>query len=166
MSPTLSPTTTPEDLRRELERIARHHAGADDLAADAVQEALLLLWRRRTPPADAQRWLRAAVMHRCRHHARTRLRAERRDRRVARARHELDDQADPLCRLCEDELHEHLEHALGDLPSLARRALSLRVHQGLEYADIAARLDVPIGSVRSSLHRARATLRERLADWL
>ncbi|HVS19793.1 MAG TPA: RNA polymerase sigma factor [Planctomycetota bacterium] len=172
MSPTLSTASSSIDsfetaeLRIELECIARHHAGHDDLAADAVQDALFLLWRRRTPPSDVRRWLRAAVLHRCRHHARTRARAARRDRRAALDRPESDPAADPLCELCTGELRERLERALHRLPAVARRVLALRAHHGLDYAAIAERLDVPIGTVRSSLHRARAALREPLAAWL
>lgn len=166
MSLSLLPSPGATELRRDLERIARRHAGCDELAADAVQDALVLLWRRRSAPPDVRRWLRAAVLHRCRHHARTQARARTRDRRAALDRPESDPLADPLCGLCTDELRARLEQALVGLPGLARRVLALRAHDGLDYAAIAERLEVPVGSVRSSLHRARAALREPLADWL
>ncbi len=43
-----------------------------------------------------------------------------------------------------------------------REVLVLREFQGLSYDEIAAALDVPVGTVRSRLHRARGELRERL----
>jgi RNA polymerase sigma-70 factor (ECF subfamily) len=153
-------------LRRELVHLARLHTTHDDLAGEAVQDVLVLLWRRRTPPADLRRWLRAAVLHRCRHHARTRARAQRRDRDAASLRPELDADSDPACVVCERELRERLRAALQTLPPTARRALELRALRGLDYDAIAEHLGIPIGTVRSSLHRARAALREKLADWL
>ena len=62
--------------------LARAHAaarallGCDHLAADAVQEALLTLWRSPTP-ADLRGWLVRTVVHRARHLRRTLLRATR-----------------------------------------------------------------------------------------
>jgi RNA polymerase sigma-70 factor (ECF subfamily) len=41
--------------------------------------------------------------------------------------------------------------------------LYLRAVEGLEYEDIAERLSLPVGTVRSSLHRARAQLKRRFA---
>jgi RNA polymerase sigma-70 factor (ECF subfamily) len=53
--------------------------------------------------------------------------------------------------------------ALRELPDDARAALLLRVVLDMDYAEIAASLDLPPGTVASHLHRARADLRERLA---
>ena len=43
-----------------------------------------------------------------------------------------------------------------------RTLLVLRDGQGLDYADIAKVLGVPVGTVKSRLFRARAALRERV----
>ena len=51
---------------------------------------------------------------------------------------------------------------LADLPSRQRDVLLLFAVAELEYAEIAAALEVPVGSVRSALHRARAKLRAAL----
>lgn len=161
-----TPSTCTATLRRELVRLARRHSTHDDLAGEAVQDVLVLLWRRRTPPADLRRWLRAAVLNRCRHHTRTRARAQRRDRDAAALRPELDVHADPACVACERELLERLRSGLAGLSTTSRKVLELRALQGLEYEDIAQRLDIPIGTVRSTLHRSRAILREQLTDWL
>jgi RNA polymerase sigma-70 factor (ECF subfamily) len=51
------------------------------------------------------------------------------------------------------------------LPRLApeyREVIVLRELQGLSYAEIAAALDIPQGTVESRIHRARSELRRRL----
>jgi len=53
--------------------------------------------------------------------------------------------------------------ALAALPVRQRDVLLLFAVAELEYAEIAAALDIPLGSVQSSLHRARAKVRAALA---
>jgi RNA polymerase sigma-70 factor (ECF subfamily) len=52
--------------------------------------------------------------------------------------------------------------ALGRLSPEHRVVLVLKELEGQKYEDIAAVLDVPIGTVRSRLHRARLELRDLL----
>lgn len=58
---------------------------------------------------------------------------------------------------------DELVQALDGLPEDSRTALLLRVVLELPYADIARTLGMPEGSVASHVHRARETLRRRLA---
>jgi RNA polymerase sigma-70 factor (ECF subfamily) len=53
--------------------------------------------------------------------------------------------------------------AVTALPEPERDALMLHVWEGLSYDDVADALGVPIGTVRSRLHRARQRLRELAA---
>jgi RNA polymerase sigma factor (sigma-70 family) len=55
-----------------------------------------------------------------------------------------------------------LHDALGELPVNFREALVLRELEGMSYKEIAEIMDVPIGTVMSSLARGRAKLREIL----
>jgi RNA polymerase sigma-70 factor (ECF subfamily) len=57
---------------------------------------------------------------------------------------------------------EDLERALQALPDAFREAVVLRDVQELSYAEIAAALGVPVGTVMSRIHRGRALLREAL----
>jgi RNA polymerase sigma factor (sigma-70 family) len=50
--------------------------------------------------------------------------------------------------------------AIAELPAGERDALVLYVWEDLSYAEIADALDVPVGTVRSRLNRARSRLRE------
>jgi RNA polymerase sigma-70 factor, ECF subfamily len=55
-----------------------------------------------------------------------------------------------------------IERALRSLPAELRAPVTLRDVQGLEYKEIAALLDVPIGTVESRIFRARQRLRPLL----
>jgi RNA polymerase sigma-70 factor (ECF subfamily) len=57
---------------------------------------------------------------------------------------------------------EDLERALRELPAAFREAVVLRDIQELSYAEIAAALAIPVGTVMSRIHRGRALLRESL----
>ena len=58
------------------------------------------------------------------------------------------------------ELLDVLGKALSSLSAEQRRVIELRDLDGLEYQEIAERLDVPVGTVRSRLNRARNRVRE------
>lgn len=56
-----------------------------------------------------------------------------------------------------------LQQALGDLPPLWRMALTLRHQEDLPYEEIAALMNLPVGTVKTYLFRGRRMLRERLS---
>jgi RNA polymerase sigma-70 factor (ECF subfamily) len=57
-----------------------------------------------------------------------------------------------------------IDRALATLPDELRVAVTLRDMQGLDYKEIAAVLDVPIGTVESRIFRGRQKLRPLLAS--
>ncbi|QIL91988.1 sigma-70 family RNA polymerase sigma factor [Microbulbifer sp. SH-1] len=57
---------------------------------------------------------------------------------------------------------ERVNRAMNRLPDEQRSILSLVALQGLSYKDVAATLEIPIGTVMSRLARARAALCETL----
>ena len=59
-------------------------------------------------------------------------------------------------------LTEALRKLIASLPEKARMVVLLRYQEDLAPAEIAETLDIPLNSVKSSLHRALAMLREKL----
>ena len=151
------------DLER-AHRAARALLGCDHLAADAVQEALVALWHQPSAPPDRRGWLVRAVVHRARHLRRT-LSRRRRHECAAGDHCELHSGCDnPLHQAHAHELGERLDAAVATLPREQRAPFELYVATGLDYRGIASELGLPIGTVRSRLHRARAALQELLHD--
>ncbi len=72
-----------------------------------------------------------------------------------------DQQADsPASIVMAKETVTQVQLALGRLDSERRNIIVLRDLQGLDYIEIASMLAIPLGTVRSRLHRARIELRE------
>ena len=62
------------------------------------------------------------------------------------------------------ELWPRVADAVTALPEPERDALVLHVWEGLSYEEVADALGVPVGTVRSRLHRARGRIRELAAS--
>jgi RNA polymerase sigma-70 factor (ECF subfamily) len=58
--------------------------------------------------------------------------------------------------------HEVVEHALQKLPTAQRVSLVLYHLEGLRYEEIAAKLNVSLGKVKTDIFRAREALRKKL----
>lgn len=69
-----------------------------------------------------------------------------------------------LAQLDWEQLDQRLKAALADLPETHRLPLLLWALEDLPYREIAEVLDIPVGTVMSRLHRARAQLSVALAD--
>ena len=61
---------------------------------------------------------------------------------------------------------EQVRKALKKLPAHTRAVLVLREYEGLSYKEIAAMLEIPIGTVMSRLNYARNQLRQSLAAYV
>lgn len=145
---------------------ARAILGSEDLARDAVQEALVSCWQQPRMPADPCAWMLRTVVHRALHHSRTRSRARRHESFAATLRHECDESCDPAHERDRGEMGALIARALAALPAASRRAFVLFELEGLDYAAVSTRERVPIGTVRSRLARARIALRQRLGKEL
>ncbi len=71
--------------------------------------------------------------------------------------------ADVSARLEHEDLARQIAAALGRLDGRYREVVVLCDMQGAGYEEIAATLDIPLGTVRSRLHRGRLELRRLLA---
>ncbi|WP_165068983.1 RNA polymerase sigma factor [Paludisphaera rhizosphaerae] len=146
----------------DLVRLARRRLGSEDMAWEAVQDALFNLWSQPVPPPNPRAWLIRAVLLRCLHIERTVRRRRRHESAAGTALDSADDRDDPARRAAVAELWDEVRSALEGLADDHRAVLILHLIEGLDYRSIALRLGVPTGTVRSRLSRAREALRARL----
>jgi RNA polymerase sigma-70 factor (ECF subfamily) len=70
---------------------------------------------------------------------------------------------DPVASLQAKELRSFLHQQIEVLPESYRIVITLRYQQDLSYAEIAEILDIPLGTVKTGIYRAREHLRKALS---
>ena len=135
-------------------------------AEDAVQEAFLQLWRSaatfRAERAKASTWILTLV------HRRAVDLVRREERRQAdpltddSAAGEAPEQTDEAAWLRFE--RERVQSALRQLPDVQREALELAYYGGFSQSELAERLGVPLGTIKSRMFAGLARLRELLDD--
>jgi RNA polymerase sigma-70 factor (ECF subfamily) len=132
-------------------------------AQDVAQESLIRLWGHRDTIdlAGAPRWLHRTVHNLC--IDRIRRRRSRPETGVGETGETIADAAaGPDRRVRAGEVGAALVRELGALSEGERAVILLREVEGLGYDEIAQILDVPLGTLKARLHRAREHLRARL----
>jgi RNA polymerase sigma-70 factor (ECF subfamily) len=72
--------------------------------------------------------------------------------------------SDPEALLLHTDTAGAIERAMDGLTDRARKVLVLRELEGLSYRELADAMDVPMGTVMSSLSRARQAFRSALSE--
>jgi RNA polymerase sigma-70 factor (ECF subfamily) len=131
-------------------------------AKDATQEAFMKAYRALhtfRPGAKFSTWIFTIVYHAC---------CDRLARRKRLSDAELPDRADPaagpeaLAEASDDA--RRLRAAIEGLPEKYRTVITLFHLQGKQYEEIATVLDLPMGTVKTHLFRAKELLRKALGD--
>ncbi|MGI5466169.1 RNA polymerase sigma factor [Streptomyces sp. CA-132043] len=156
-----------EEHAREVYNHAYRLSGDWSTAEEVLSETFLAAWRTRhtvEPEGDSLRpWLLGIATNRARNAHRG---IARRLAFLARrpAPDLVADIADATVGRVDDARRlAAVRQALGGLRRQEREVLALCVWSGLDYAETALALDIPVGTVRSRLSRARTRLR-RLTD--
>ncbi len=163
-------------LRHEdrVYNMALRMLGNADDALDLAQEVFLSAYRALgafESKSLFSTWLYRVTVNRCRDELRRRATVKHTRPRPLGGPEPDDPPADPPARApsAEDaavakESLALVADAVAALPEESREALVLRDVEGLAYEEIAAVLEVPLGTVRSRIHRARSLLRDRLRE--
>jgi len=140
------------DLQNELYGMAKSLLRNDEDCADAIQETILQAYRgigRLREPAYFRTWLFRILINECR-------RLYRRQSRVSPADKLPERAAFP------DEADLDLRDAVERLDESLRTLVKLHYYADVPLAEIAAMMDVPEGTLKSRLHKARRILEKRL----
>jgi RNA polymerase sigma-70 factor, ECF subfamily len=150
-----------EFLMRSARVLTGHHSEAEDLVQDTLVRAYRSIgsFDGRHPRAWLATILRNTHLNRNRRRRPELMRDP--DVQMETLRGMPGDDRVDAC--VDDALAAHLERALRALDEPFRSAVQCVDVDGLTYAEAAAVLDVPVGTVMSRLHRARARLRQSLS---
>ena len=143
--------------------------GDYDDAAETAQEAFLSAYRaigQFRGDANFSTWLYRIALN----HATTRRKSTntRQHRLVPLDGTELvsDVELGPAESLEKKEVRERVQRALNELEPEDAMIILLRDLQDIAYEDVARVLNIPVGTVKSRLHRARQALKARLAAYV
>lgn len=135
-------------------RVVRSRADAEDIV-QSVFARLLVAGLRFDGRSSAERWLRRVVVNASISELRARRRAERLEWTP-------EDRALPDELVATSERRAQFLRALATLPERYRAVISLRDLRGLSYPEIARCLNIPEGTVKSTLSRGRRRLARAL----
>ena len=139
-------------LREKVFRLAFSILHDEAAAADATQEVFLKVWRA-LPEFECRStlatWVYSIARNTC---------LDRAEQRSLRQEQPItDDEAAPPQNIDARRLVEEL---LGELPVEYRRVLTLYYLEDRSYAEVASLLNLPMGTVKTYLHRAKKQLGE------
>lgn len=159
--------------QKAVYNLALRMAGNADDAFDLAQEAFLRAWRGLKffkGEASFSTWLYRLTSNVCIDF----LRQQKRSKTVSlsflddeEGQRELDrpdPQPGPEDRAIRADERGRIEQALNALEPEYRQALTLRAIDGLSYIEISEILDIPAGTVKSRISRAREKMRRKLLD--
>lgn len=160
-------------VRRYQHRIynlAYRYTGKFDEAEDLAQEIFLKVYRTLSsyrPESGAfVTWLvrvgRNHIIDQYRKHRIERSQTDSLEIEYEKAAENPDRFLNPAEALEKRELSERIQHALLRLSEELRESVVLRDLEGFSYEEIAAMLDVPVGTVKSRINRGRLEMARRL----
>lgn len=166
-----------ERYGRRIYQLAYRMAGNDADAKDLAQEACIRVYRalrRIDPTANLESWLYRIItnLYIDMLRRRPKVRIESLDAPLITAkgdevtREVADPVADPEETVLSAELDADIQRALLALSSELRMVVVLSDIEGHSYEEISEMLRIPVGTVKSRLHRARRMLQERLRHLL
>ncbi|MEY2472599.1 MAG: hypothetical protein QOK28_1928 [Actinomycetota bacterium] len=147
-------------------RFAERRVGYDaarEIASDVFMTAFRLRDKFAPDTASARPWLFGIAARKVMHEHRRFARSTNALRRLGARRIATELEADTVARAVDAASQaEALRAALATLDPQSRELLLLVTWEDLTYAEAAAAMDLPIGTVRSRVHRARRKLAEQL----
>ncbi len=145
-------------------RLCYRMAGDDELAREFTQEAFIRAFDRLGAfrgESAVSTWLHAIAVS-------VALNGLRREKRHREREADLDDArhlGSPPNDSVEPDLRSRLRQAIDALPEMYRIVFLMHDAEGYTHEEIGATLDVPVGTSKARLSRARARLREALSDF-
>lgn len=154
----------------KIYNLAFNYVKQEEEAKDLTQDIFVTIYRSISKLRDETKfvaWLYQVAINHCRN------RYKKLQRRGYFNSQSIDDEDSPIQLSGGDSPEKNLEQnrtielvrqTIADMPKSEKEVLLLRDIQELSYDEISAILDVPLGTVKSKLNRARSALKDRLKD--
>lgn len=159
--------------------VGRMVNGDREEAEDITQEAFIKAYRSLDSfrgQASFSTWLYKIATNLCIDRARTKKRRPQqaysldepmdKEEEGGGGREIADSRFEPSRGVERDELRTLVRQTVGEMPEKQRQVLIMCDLQGMPYEDIAAALDIPLGTVKSRIFHARADLARRLKPYM
>lgn len=147
------------DVRRYIWHVIGYSESEDDIVQD-VWTAVYINLEKLTPPEKLKPFLFRVTRNRCydllRYHGRRKvvpLTAE-----IPAGSPSIEEEAHALL------LYQQVKGAMDHLPEGQKHVLHLFAEEGFSYEEIAAALDINIGTVKSRLHQARKAVKQMMQN--
>ncbi len=156
-------------LTRHVQRMVRQQGEVDDLVQECFIKAFSALNSYSTDYAFSTWLYKIATNHTIDFLRKKKLSTMSIDRPIqtkdGEVEYELPDVSyRPDRHIVEDERRELIQAAIGQLPEKYNRVIVMRHQQEKSYEEIARELDLPLGTVKAHIFRARALLYKYLRD--
>ena len=155
---------TPEDemlaeMYRQMLKVARQKLYNKNEAIDVVQEAWVRILERQSTLREADKlipWAKAIASHLASNANRAKRQAAQYDNSVRYA-----GPSDPIP---QPDVLAELSDLLGRLDPVTRTLLLYKFYYGLKDDEIAAVMEVPVGTVKARIHRSKERLRKEVRE--
>ncbi len=155
--------------QRGIANLAYRLVGHWDTALDLTQEVFVRTYQM-LHTFDTRRsfkpWIYRIATNRCYDYLRQQGRRESfmREQDLSPRLPARDRAADPEDRVLQNEIRRAVEEVIASLPPHYRAVITLRYLEDMSYKEIAEALDMPMGTVKTHIHRARELLRTALEN--
>ncbi|NJM17742.1 MAG: sigma-70 family RNA polymerase sigma factor [Richelia sp. RM2_1_2] len=136
-------------------------------AEDLTQEIFLTLWRKASTNPDCRffvRYLVTITRSRAIDKIRARTRQLKLVEKVGKMSNNIVPEPTPVEQASFAERSQKVNHAMSELPEKQRQVIELAYNQGLSQSEIAKKLDIPLGTVKTSTRQGLLKLKRILLD--
>ena len=154
--------------QRGLVNLAYRLVGNWETALDLAQDTFVRAYQALNSFDSSRRfspWLYRIATNRCYDY----LRQQRRRQAVSLEEVKgeawnIDESSNPVQQAEQHDLAQAIEEAIAGLPPRYRTVVVLRYLEGMSYQDIAETLEMPLGTAKTHIYRARVSLRQTLSQ--
>ena len=159
-----------EQYKKYVYTIAYHYAGNKDDALDLTQEVFVSIFKSLDnfkEELSILPWVKRITVNKCLNFIRDKKEAVSLNQTIEDG-NEIQDlipsHENTESKAIYQDTKQSLETAITKLPPQERMAVLLRHMKGMKYEDIARIMDVPLGTVKTLLHRGRKTIKDSMIN--